>query len=456
LPKPKFKSKLLVLLLLMGASGCAYFNTYTNARKSFKEAEAIPVDAKGNLTAQARRGYDGCVTKCQKLIDEFPDSRWVDDGLFLMSKSYFRKREFGRCLMRLDELDERFPVHSFSEEVLFLRGISHLEREEESRAIAMLAKLEEQFPSSKHLAEGIFRSAEAEYRLGNWPLALEGYARLLDRFEYSEWNDEARLKRGRIFIELEDHASAVEELGTLAQTARKRGLAFDGQMMQVESLIELLRFDEADEQLDDMESVAENFHKRAQVLLLRALVLEKKQDFDPAIQLLEDVASEFINQVHAAEAWYRIGLIRQIHQVDPEAALEAFEKSVSDGGHSIFRDLAGDRKLAIEDFLSARESASSAEGDSSQAEAHFRLAENQFLRLEDPDSALEGYRKVLEDFPDSPWAPRAAYALCYIHRYSQTDSTAAILAAERLLTDYPDSKASAWVKNWAVELGDLP
>ncbi len=447
----------LALLLLAGALvDCAYFNTYTNAKKSFKEAEDMPVDPTGKLTPQARRSYDACVTKCQKLLDEFPDSKWVDDALFLMSKSYFRKKEYGRCLTRLDELNERFPEHPFHEEALFLRGVAHLEREEESRAIAVLARLEETYPESEYLAEAMYRGAEAEYQLGNWDAALEAFGKLLDRFERSDWNDEARLKRGRIYVEHEDYESAVLEFEKLAATARKRGLAFDGQMQQVESLIELRKLEEAHAQLDDMEPVAENFHKRAEVLLLRALVYEKQQRIDEAVQLLEDVAVEFVNQAHAAEAWYRIGLLNQIQLDDRDAALESFGKAVSEGGRGIFRDLAARRKQALEDFILAQESASTAEGDSSLAEAQYRLAENQFLSLEDPEAALEAYQSVLVEFPESPWAPRAAYALCYIQRYNLADTLAALDASRHLLEVYPESEAAKWVSGWNRELGGAP
>ncbi len=446
-----------MLLLLVGAlSDCAYFNTYTNAKKAFKEAEDMPVDPAGKLTPQARRSYDTCVTKCQKLLDEFPDSKWVDEALFLMSKSYFRKKEYGRCLTRLDELSERFPEHPFREEALFLRGVAHLEREEESRAIAVLARLAETYPKSKHLAEAMYRGAEAEYQLGNWDAALDAFGKLLDRFDHSDWNDEARLKRGRIYVEREDHENAVLEFEKLAATARKRGLAFDGQMQQVESLIELRQLDEAHTQLDDMEPVAENFRKRAQVLLLRALVYEKQQRIDEALQLLEDVAVEFANQSFASEAWYRIGLLNQIQLDDRDAALESFGKAVSDGGRGIFRDLAARRKQALEDFILAQEGASTAEGDSSLAEAQYRLAENQFLSLEDPEAALEAYESVLVDYPESPWAPRAAYALCYIQRYNLADTLAALDASRQLLETYPESEAAKWVSGWNRELGGAP
>ena len=78
------------------------------------------------------------------------------------------------------------------------------------------------------------------------------------------------------------------------------------------------------------------------------------------------------------------------------------------------------------------------------------------LLLDDPLAALDEYRGLFEEFPESPWAPRAAYAVCYIYRYNFADTTAALDAAALLLDRYPDSEAVDWVKSWESELGGAP
>ena len=449
-----------LLLLLAGlaalSAGCAYFNTFANAKKFFREGENTPLDARGNLPPSARRSFDECVAKCQKVIDEYPDSRWVDDAYFLMSKAYFQKKEYGRCLARLDELDRLFPENEFAEESLYMRGVCHLEREDEARAIAAFQRLEEGFPGSEHLAEGMFRGAEAEYRLGNWDKAIEGYGRLLDSFEKSDWNDEARLKRGMARREQKDHRGAADELALLAERGGDRGTVFEGQVLRVRSLMELREHEKADSLLGELESVADFFQRRGEVMLLMAEIRERENELDRAIPLLENVASEFPNTPEAAEALYRIGIIRQVRQGDSEAALEAFQSASEQAGGSVYGGMAQERRRALEEILSVRESLESAEGDSTAAEARFRLAENQLLLLGDSRAALDEYRGLLEEFPDSPWAPRAAYALCYIYRYEMADTLAALGAADRLMEDYPESEPVAWVRGWRAELGGAP
>lgn len=448
----------LVLLIVLGVGleGCAYFNTFSNAKRYFREAENMPPNPDGKLTPAARKKYGESIEKCRKLMDMYPGTKWEDDALFLMARSYFERSEFGLSLRRLDELDERFPDHPWGERALFMRGICHLEDGDEARAIAELQRLEVEYPSSEHLAEGIYRSGEAEYRLGNWSAAATAYRRLLELFDESEWNDEARLKIANAQRELGADSLAVDTLMELAEVGRNRRTVFEGQAEAAEILFDQRRFEECREILDELEPVAVNFQARGQVLLLLARVNEAQGDFSGAVTLLENVATEFPSSIHAAEAWYRIGLIRQNREGEMEEAVEAYDNSRKALPRSLFADLAGKKRQAIQELLDYQSEFGEAPPDSSAAEMQFRLAENQLLLLENPQVALEEYRRVLEDHPDSPLAPQAAYAIAYIHRHSFADSSAALAAAELLLDRYPESEAAAFVRQWPAELEVSP
>jgi len=448
----------LILLIVLGAGleGCAYFNTFSNAKRFFREAENTDRTPEGKVTPAARKKYGEAIEKCRKLMDLYPGTKWEDDALFLMARAYFERSEYGLALRRLDELDERYPEHPWGERALFMRGICHLEDGDEARAIAELQRLEADYPKSEHLAEGIYRSGEAEYRLGNWSAAADAYRHLLELFDESEWNDEARLKIAHAEREQEADSMAVATLMELAEVGRNRRTVFEGQTMAAEILFEQRRFEECMMILDELEPVAVNFQARGQVLLLQARVNETRGDIDDAVLQLENVATEFPSSVHAAEAWYRIGLIRQNREGAMEEAVEAYDLSRKALPRSLYADLAGKKRQAIQELLDYQSEFGEAPPESSAAEMQFRLAENQLLLLENPQAALEEYRRVLDDHADSPLAPQAAYAIAYIHRHSLADSSAALEAAELLLARYPESEAAAFVKNWREELEASP
>jgi TolA-binding protein len=453
---PRRVALLAILFALVGASGCAFFNTYTNARRFFREADNAPLGPDGRVTPTARKAYDTSIEKCKKLLDLYPDSKWVDDTLYLMSRAYFGKAEYGSCLRRLDELDERFPEHDWQEPVLYMRGVCLLEDGDEAQAIAVLERLQERYPKSEYLAEGMYRRGEAEYRLHNWAAAEDAYQRLLDGVGDSDFHDAARLKIALAQRELGQDSLAVTSLAALAAVGRDRRKVFEGQLTAAEILLEQRRLAECAALLGELEPVSENFQSRAQVLLLQARVAEAEERYDEAMLQFENVATEFPKSNPAAEAWYRIGLIRQNRQGDLEQAIQAYDQSTKEVPRSLFGDLAASKRRAAQEVLDVQARFGSMPADSLGGEREglqFRLAENQFLRLENPQDALVAYTELLEEYPTSPLAPQAAYAIAYLNRYSLADSAATQAAVVLLLHRYPDSEAAAFVGGWPAALG---
>ena len=87
--------KRMAVLLILGAlvfSGCAYFNTFYNAKKQFGDAEkaylANPPDLE--ISSGQRDLYEQAIKKASKILVFYPNSKYVDDALFLMGKAYFR------------------------------------------------------------------------------------------------------------------------------------------------------------------------------------------------------------------------------------------------------------------------------------------------------------------------------------------------------------------------------
>ena len=450
---------LALLLVLAGAGGCAYFNTFSNAKRAFHEAERTPLAPDGRVTPSGRKAYDTCVEKCKKLLELYPESKWVDDTLYLMSRAYFGKAEYGSCLRRLDDLDERFPEHRWQEPALYMRGVCLLEDGDEASAIATLERLQERYPRSKHLAEGMYRRGEAEYRLGNWAAATAAYRRLLESLDESDFHDAARLKIAMAQRELGQDSLAVTSLADLAAVGRDRRKVFEGQLTAAEILLEQRRLAECGKLLEELEPIAENFQSRAQVLLLKARLTEIEERHEESVILFENVATEFPRSNPAAEAWYRIGLIRQNRQGDLAQAIQAYDQATKEVPRSLFGDLAVSKRRAAQEVIDVQARFGAMPADSLGAEREalqFRLAENQFLRLDNPQQAQGEYARLLVDHPESAFAPQAAYAVAYISRYSLADSAVARWAVALLLERYSESEAASFVAAWPALLGPGP
>jgi TolA-binding protein len=106
---------------------------------------------------------------------------------------------------------------------------------------------------------------------------------------------------------------------------------------------------------------------------------------------------------------------------------------------SDFADEAIKRSSNIAKLIRLRESEDSDDPDA-KAAREFSMAEIELFQFNDTKKALAGYQKLLDEFPDSELAPRAAYAIGYIHGIVLGDSLGALEWYTFLKRRYPDSQ----------------
>ncbi|MDH3199218.1 MAG: hypothetical protein OEO21_13360, partial [Candidatus Krumholzibacteria bacterium] len=112
--------------------------------------------------------------------------------------------------------------------------------------------------------------------------------------------------------------------------------------------------------------------------------------------------------------------------------------------HSPFASEAIKRAGNIDKLLRLQE-AEAADSPEAQALRLFSTAELQMFQFEHPEKALEAYQKLLDTYPESEYAPRAAYAVGYIHAVVRRDTLAARAACDLLQSRYPDTQQAAYV-----------
>mgnify|MGYP006982505802 FL=1 len=93
--KSTFQSFAVVFILgMLLISGCAYFNTFYNAQNYYEEAEKIRLEKEGKaVPISAIDKYGKTIQKCQKVLSDFPESRFRIDAILLMSKARFYRQD---------------------------------------------------------------------------------------------------------------------------------------------------------------------------------------------------------------------------------------------------------------------------------------------------------------------------------------------------------------------------
>lgn len=425
--------RLLPLVVLL-ATGCAYFNTFYNARNYYRDGLKLKEQQQ---VSQAKARFEKSIEKSALVISRWPQSRWVDDATFLIGRSYYEMGQYGKALRHFERLALAFPNSPLVPEARLFRGMSLLRdgqfgdarvvlgdvqqshprlrdeaayelavsfyrREEYGRAADSLAAFIERFPRSDRVADAVERLAESCYRLERWEEAGASYDRLVRLLRDPKKRAEARLRAAACRLELGDPTEAVRQ----AQDV-------------------LGRYAELDDE--------------ANVLLGRAQAELGKPN--EALAAWSRVRG---NSDIGAEAFYRIGKFHE-EQKSFELAQAHYDTARSRRANSDFGVLAV-KRLALLDAL--------AQGDSTErapAEALFLLAEVHNLNLAEYDEAVRYYRAVHDSFPGSEWAPKALLAVAWIERHVRGDSAATNRVLNEVIAGYRDTEYGDEARRWLGE-----
>ncbi len=195
-PARHWRGRMLLLSLaafawLFGLPGCTmyqnitgYFNTYYNAHKIFddavKELKSGPQkDRDSNYFAQYNpnpgtlKKFDSVVVKCSKLIQFYPQSKWVDHSLLMIGESYEYSGESESAIRKFTELLENFPSSDLRFEARLFLAKAKYHQHNDGEALKILKDL---FPDLR--SEGL-----TDFLLESLLLEAQIY---MDRKEYDQ------------------------------------------------------------------------------------------------------------------------------------------------------------------------------------------------------------------------------------------------------------------------------
>ena len=155
---------LLLVLLTTPLAGCAYFNSYYNAQRSFTEAERA---ARRGESANATRAYLAAIDKAAVSYRKHPDSRWADDALLLVGRARFAVGEHeaaGAALARVREQSRDPALRAVA--ALYL-GAALTARGHADSALTVLADGLAAEPPARHRAFGRLWQGRARLDTGD-------------------------------------------------------------------------------------------------------------------------------------------------------------------------------------------------------------------------------------------------------------------------------------------------
>ena len=440
----------IALVFAASASSCAYFNTFYAAKKNFEGAEiqmkqqVADPDVRANA-AQAGL-YDKAIEGATKIVVEYPKSKWVDDAILLIGRSQLAKGDYTGAQEKFDELNTNFPTSELRDQATYWSAVAADRDHRPADAITLYDSVLTHYPKFKLMDDARLRRANVYLTIKQPEEAMPDLRELSTR--KGAMGYDAGQKLAEALFAQRDWAGARAEFERVAEQAPTESQRLDAR----------LRSGDCDEAAGEYAQAAESYLQllrdshtddgRARARLRYGSALALSGDVERGLTELKNVVDDYPRTPYAAEALFRTGYLQEVVRDDFDAAGKAYDQVSEQAPGSPFAVQARERRQNLARLAEAMSATRDTTAEGRAAEAALRQAEHYLFQLGKPDRALEQYVKVVNDYPKSQVAPRAAYGRGWVLGRRLGRPEDARLAFESLIAHYPDSdeaKAAARV-----------
>ncbi len=445
---------ILVLLLL---SSCVYFNTIYNAKRLYREAEKARTEALrtgSGITRNLKDRYKVVVIKCSKVLRDHPNSGWVDDSIFLMGKALVRQQEYNKGIRKFQELITNYPESKYVSRSLYWLALANYEKKEYNQALMFTRRFIEGFSKHELRHKVIFLAGDINLELEKNEDALNFYSMVADESSEREVMDEALLKSARLHYRFEDWENAASSYKLLLKKGISWELRYDISLALGECYAKIGKCREAIEIFDEILPDVTKIVDKGPVMLGKAEGYECMDSLETAIIEYRHIIKKFPRSDFAAKAYYKMGLLYHEKLDSLQMAEEAFSNVGKESSKSEFASLALQKSTSIRKLMELQNSSGERASEEQMAGARFSAAEIQLTRLGETEAAIENYMVVIDSFPETSYAPVAAYAMGWIYQKELEDKERALEAYRRVILKYPRSLQARGALEQFFRLGD--
>lgn len=408
---------LMVISLVLSITTCAYFNTFYNAQNYYNQGMKL---VSNDTLKTDSEFFDKTIEKCAMVIVKYPESRYVDDALFMMGTSYYYKGDYIRALEKLEFLTTNFPGSKFYDDAMYYIGLAYYKLEKINKSIIAL-KEAGRFKYFKKRANVML--CYAYYRDHNYQELINTANLLLKE----KLNRKEKMMILNILSEaeyaLKDYESALQTLNSITLLAQNTEEKKKIKLKMANIYLEMGQYENCKEFLEN--------EYDPEFRLMLADLNARTNNIEEAKQIYQEV-KESPSQEYSTKALYELARIAE-REDSLELAISYYDTlSIKATGELLTK-----AKVRAEVLKKITEFSSKTENIDM---AQFSLGELYFVELKDIAKAMEHYENVYKNYPKSELSPKALYANFWINKMIlKQDSTAQYLA-EKLAKDYPHTE----------------
>jgi TonB family protein len=429
---------LFLLIFLVG--GCTYYNTFYNARKSFKDGENAQKKAPERTRHSAGRShYENAIKKASKVLTFHPKSKWADDALFMIGRAYFNMGEYVKGRRKFEELLSSFPKSNLVNDSHYYISMCHYFSGQEIGAISSLkGLLESKKLNKRRKAEVSFFVGEIYFNRQEYTDAVSYYEKTLNEFDPDTLSSITGFRIGECLWHKEEYTEAKETFARVEKSDPPADLLFESKFKEGECHYVL---GEHQKGMEIYQNLAEDDGFSSKLASIKLKIAEGYLHLDELSLGMEEycaITEDYPKTEESAKAYFQLGQIYRDVFGDFRNAKEMYENCSDESPRSEIAKEALAQSANISRIEEYQRELSDQESEK-PGRALFLLGELYLTQMNQPDSALAEYLALVDQFPQSEYAAKSLYAAAWILENVKGEAVEAARMYRRILNDYPRS-----------------
>lgn len=392
--------RLLIPVIFILLSSCAYYNTFYNAKQFYKSAQSKALTNKGKASSQAIEEYNKVIKKCGIILTDYKDSKWADDALFLLAKAlYYRGNNELQSLEKFEDILKFYPDSPFiSETHIFIAQINY-DLNKKNEAYKMLQDYIQRAEFKADHPKALVLIADLYIRDKKYLDAQFYLQMLIEKYPKSDEYPNAYFLLGKTYFDNKDYTQSLKVFTDLNKSRIEKSIKLSAQYYIAYNQYYLKNFANAEQTIKKLIKNEFRDNMFPSYYVLRARILAETVSIEASIEEFEIVIKNNPRTEFSAESSYYIGELYFSRVHNYEKAIEFYNKVKTELNTSAFVERSIIRSSIASQIIQLRKHDSDIPLETLINE-QFKLAEYYLYELELPDSALVIYKKIPQQKED--------------------------------------------------------
>tara|TARA_Y100001954_G_C15805891_1_gene602605 strand:+ start:461 stop:2797 length:2337 start_codon:yes stop_codon:yes gene_type:complete len=426
---------------------CVYFNTFYNAENSFKQANEIIDNSpysfeQTEIPNAAKKLLNESILSCNIVLEEYSNSKYVDDANYYMARSYFTLSEYFKAKKYFNDLILKYPQSKyFTESKLWLEytklklnsddsilvDISNLEKELNVKDDQNLFFLLHNIKGDYNVNNKQFVDAFVEFEKAlNFTTLNSQKNMIYSKLSYISENEKMYSYASKYLEQLELFSSTNES----KNDAFRRWVEVKKKTKDYESLIFKI-----EEKLNS--GIFETDKIRDEFKMELGIVYMLDQKYDESKNLFNDIINYSTQKQIKCESYYWLGYISLFKEFDLELSQEYFDLVLETMRTSDYSKVTKeylneiksykriineyeskiDSKIIDEKELETKYSSNEFLNKKIEKDSLlFIIGEKLYFDFNQPDLAILKHKELISLFPQSSYAVRSQNIIDYLEK----------------------------------------